>query len=93
MEELKRKRGRPCVGVSRKRGYRVTLSDEEFDSIGRLSRITGKTKADIFREAYTLYEKVELAKRSGAGISDGDDGVYDDFYEDWDDSEDEDEMN
>lgn len=82
MEDFKRRRGRPGGDISRDRAYRVTLSEDEFGRLGRLSRITGKTKADIFREAYGLYEKVEMSKRPVRTRD------VDDYVPDFDDHED-----
>lgn len=90
MRDIGKKRGRPCGEISRKRNCRVALSDEEFDSVERLSRITGKTKADIFREAVQLLAKVEMSKRplmntysDDLEVLDDYDDVYDDFYEEY----------
>lgn len=58
----KRKRGRPAGEITRKRNCRVSLSDDEFDRVDRLGEVIGKTKADIFREAYKIYENLELSK-------------------------------
>jgi hypothetical protein len=87
LEDFKRRRGRPGGEISRGKGYLVTLSDDEFERLGRLSRITGKTKAAIFREAYDLYEKTEMAKRPIFTRS-ADDYVpdfdeYEDEHDDW----------
>ena len=63
MEVEKKKRGRPAGEVRRGRNCRVALSDTEFDDIDNLSKVTGKTKADIFREALKIYKNLELVKR------------------------------
>lgn len=50
MEENKRKRGRPCKNVSKIRQYKIRMTEDEFEELARLSRITGKSKADIIRD-------------------------------------------
>lgn len=67
----KRKRGRPGGEIIRNKNYRLSFSDDEYDRAENLCRLTGKTKAQIFREAFRIYENLELTK-----ISDED---YDDF--------------
>ena len=75
----KRKRGRPGGDVIRTKNYRLSFSDDEYDRAENLSRLTGKTKAQIFREAFRIYENLELAKIPDAGYDDFD-SCDDDFY-------------
>lgn len=81
--ETKKKRGRPAGNISRQKQYRITFSNDESDDVDYLCKITGKTKADIFREAIKIYKNLEMAKQP-----DEDEGEfydeYDDFDEDYD---------
>lgn len=78
-QEIKRKRGRPAGNVLRRKQYRLTFSDDEFDRVESLSKITGKTKADIFREAFKFYENFELMKLPDKTEDFDEEEFYDDF--------------
>ena len=75
----KRKRGRPKKDGSNRNQYRLRMSDNMADRLDNLSRITGKSRADIFREAFNIYENLEKMKLEG----DGEFEYYDDFDEDY----------
>ena len=76
MSDYRRKRrGRPLKEGSLKKPYRLMMSDDMDTRLNNLSKMTGKSKADIFREAFNIYENLELA-RSGGGDMD----VYEEEY-------------
>lgn len=60
--EEKRKRGRPAGSIARGRNYRLSFSEDEYNRVDNLSKLTGRTKAEIFREAFKIYENLELSK-------------------------------
>ena len=63
MSEIgKRKRGRPKKDSSNCIPYRLRMSDDMKSRLDNLSRITGKTRADIFREAFNIYENLQKTK-------------------------------
>ena len=69
MSDYRRKRrGRPKENSSLKKQYRLRMSDEFADRLENLSKMTGKTKVDIFREAFNIYENLELARRGNGEI-------------------------
>lgn len=80
MSEIeKRKRGRPKKDGSNCNQYRLRMSDDMAMRLNNLSQMTGKSRADIFREAFNIYENLEKIK-----LDDGDsDDYYDDFDEDY----------
>lgn len=84
IQESKRKRGRPAGSISRQKQYRLTFSDEESDDVDYLCRITGKTKADIFREAIKMYKNLQVARLPDEleeeTFYDEDDYFDEDFY-------------
>lgn len=45
------KRGRPCTDDARKNQYRLRMTDDELDMLDYIVEKTGKTKAEILREA------------------------------------------
>lgn len=49
-DEIKRKRGRPGVEGSRKKQYRLMMSDEEFAKLEEISEALGKSKASVIRQ-------------------------------------------
>lgn len=49
-EEIKRKRGRPAVDGSRKRQYRLMMTEEEFVKLEEISKNLGKSKASVIRQ-------------------------------------------
>lgn len=87
----KRKRGRPKTGGDiRKRQYRIVMTDDEFDRFGRLSRVSGKSKADFLRDAMEVAMKRvedEMAAKF-AHLNRGDDedyGYFEEYEEEFDD--------
>ena len=82
----KRKRGRPAGDIIRNRNCRVSLSNDEFEHIDSLVRITGKTKSDIFREAFKMYENYQRSI-----LPDEDEEIYEYDYEEGDFEEENDE--
>lgn len=79
MNNANRKRGRPCVPGSMHNQYRLMMTDDMTARLGELSRLTGKSKANIFREAFNMYENLERSRLP--------DVEYDDFYDDFEDEE------
>ena len=62
MDEIKRKRGRPREEGSMQNQYRLRMDDNMSRRLDDLSRDIGKSKADIFREAFRMYENYERSK-------------------------------
>ena len=85
-DNLKRKRGRPRINRTPKRPYRLMIDDDMYDRLGNLSKTIDKSMADIFREAFNMYENLKLTQLSNNHYDD----FYDDFYDEDDDFEDED---
>ena len=58
-KKKKKKVGRPKMDDSERKskGYRIRLTKEEFDSLEKMSKITGLNKSDIIREALKSFEK------------------------------------
>lgn len=90
-EEIKRKRGRPKTGGDvRKRQYRIVMTDDEFDRFGRLSRVSGKSKADFLRDAMEVAMKRvedEMSAKFAYLNRDSDDdyGYFEEYEEDFED--------
>lgn len=61
-EKPTKRRGRPKKGSSNCIPYRLRMSDDMKNRLDNLSRITGKTRADIFREAFNIYENLQKTK-------------------------------
>ena len=81
MSEIeKRKRGRPKEGDSNRKQYRLRMSEDMTVRLNNLSQMTGKSRADIFREAFNIYENLEKMKLDDSNS----DEYYDDFDEDFD---------
>lgn len=74
----KRKRGRPVGKEGGKRGvFHMRMSDDMNERLASLEELTGLSKADIFREAFNIYEnykKVQLSR-------DEDDEDYEEYDE------------
>ena len=63
MSEIeKRKRGRPKKDDSNRKQYRLRMSDDMIIRLNNLSQMTGKSRADIFREAFNIYENLQKSK-------------------------------
>ena len=63
MSEIeKRKRGRPKKDDSNRKQYRLRMSDDMIVRLKNLSQMTGKSRADIFREAFNIYENLQKSK-------------------------------
>lgn len=81
MSEIeKRKRGRPKENYSNRKQYRLRMSEDMAVRLNNLSQMTGKSRADIFREAFNIYENLEKMKLDDSNS----DEYYDDFDEDFD---------
>lgn len=79
-EFRKRKRGRPRNSNSNYVQYRLRMSGDMKERLDGLSRMTGKSRADIFREAFNIYENLEKMKLD----DESDTTCYDDFEGDLD---------
>lgn len=57
-KKKKKKVGRPKMDDSERKskGYRIRLTKEEFDSLEKMSKITGLNKSDIIREALRKFD-------------------------------------
>lgn len=90
-EEIKRKRGRPKTGeVLRNKQYRLLMTEEEFDELGRLSRVTGMNKADLLRDAIgVIRDRVEAERAEKFAYlrrdSDDDYGYFEEYEEEFND--------
>ena len=76
-DEIKRKRGRPKKRDSMRDRFQMFLSPDMSQRLDELSKMTGMTRADIFREAFDGYEKMKRIQ------CDQVDNVSD-FYEEYD---------
>lgn len=74
-EKPTKRRGRPTVEGSMHVQYRLMMSDDMAGRLENLSQITGKSRADIFREAFNIYENLEKMKRG----DDSDEVYFDEF--------------
>ena len=81
----KKRRGRPEKDGALRSQYRLRMSDDMVERLDNLTRITGKSRADIFREAFNIYENMEKVKRD----NDSEDMYFDEF-DDFDDDFDDD---
>lgn len=76
----KKRRGRPEKDGALRSQYRLRMSDDMVERLDNLTRITGKSRADIFREAFNIYENLEKTKREDADLDIEE--VYDEDFED-----------
>lgn len=58
MKENKRKRGRPVQEVTKDRGFRIRMSDDELAELDRLSKKTGISKTDLIRKSLSVFASV-----------------------------------
>lgn len=72
-------RGRPRKEGAMRDSYRLVMDKDMVRRLDNLSRLTGMTKADIFREAFNGYEKLKSFQ-----FKSDDEGSMDDFYDDFD---------
>ena len=80
MSEKHTKRlGRPKKDGSNCNQYRLRMSEDMADRLENLSQVTGKSRADIFREAFNIYENLEKMKRG----EDSDEVYFDEFDENY----------
>lgn len=84
-EKSAKRRGRPKEEGSNRNQYRLRMSDNMVKRLNNLSQMTGKSRADIFREAFNIYENMEKVKRD----NDSEDMYFDEF-DDFDDDVDDD---
>ena len=75
-ENDKKRRGRPREKGSMHTQYRLMMSDDMARRLDNLSQMTGKSRADIFREAFNIYENLEKTKHE--------DEYFDDFDNNFD---------
>lgn len=61
-EKITKRRGRPKKDGSNCNQYRLRMSEDMADRLNNLSQMTGKSRADIFREAFNIYENLEKMK-------------------------------
>lgn len=90
--EFKRKRGRPCEDSSMRNQYRLMMDDDMKNRLDDMSRISGKTRAEILREAFYSYERnisYDNTVNLGTSKVTENDG-YEYFYYDYEDECDED---
>ena len=85
--DMKRKRGRPKSEKSMRNQFHMSMSSEMVNRLNNLSKITGMTRADIFREAFDGYEKLKLIQsiRGDSVSEDEDEYEYCDEYDDFED--------
>ena len=86
-ENDKKRRGRPREKGSMHTQYRLMMSDDMARRLDNLSQMTGKSRADIFREAFNIYENLEKTKHEDADLDVEEiyfDEDEDDFNEDFD---------
>lgn len=86
MEEVNKKRGRPAGSNSRKKQFRLLMTEEEFKNLDRLSRLSGKSKADVVREGLGYVDSIssvryESRKDSAEEFDMNFDGYFDDDFE------------
>lgn len=78
-ETEKRKRGRPKEQGSMHNQYRLMMSDDMTVRLDNLSQMMGKSRADIFREAFNMYENLQKTKLPDEDFEDFDYENEDDF--------------
>lgn len=86
-DNMKRKRGRPKSEKSMRNQFHMSMSSEMVNRLNNLSKITGMTRADIFREAFDGYEKLKLIQSIRGNSVDNDDDGYE-YYDEYDDFDD-----
>lgn len=79
-ETDKKRRGRPRENDALRSQYRLRMSDDMAERLDNLTRITGKSRADIFREAFNIYENLEKTKHGDADLDVEE--LYDEDFED-----------
>ena len=52
------KRGRPNVASKKNRTARVNLDDDSYEELSYLSEKSGRSRADILREAFNYYKNL-----------------------------------
>lgn len=92
MDGTKKKRGRPKQEGSRKRQYRLLMTDEEFDELTKLSKITNKSKSDYVRESLRMMKNLVEATNDVPENDEYDENYYEKYYEDGHDDVDDDEI-
>ena len=50
------KRGRPNVASKKNRTARVNFDDDSYEELSYLSEKSGRSRADILREAFEIYD-------------------------------------
>ena len=78
-EKSTKRRGRPKEEGSNRNQYRLRMSDDMANRLDNLSQMTGKSRADIFREAFNIYENLEKMKHG----DDSDEMYFDEFDDDF----------
>lgn len=92
MSETKKKRGRPKEEGARRRQYRLLMTDEEFDELTKLSKLTNKSKSDYVRESLRMMKNLVEATNDISKDDDYDENYYEEYYEEDYDDVDEDEI-
>lgn len=85
MNDNKRRRGRPVTEKALNDQYRLRMSNDMSRRLNDLTQITGMSKADIFREAFDMYEKIKLFQHSNDDSTD----EYEEYFDYFEDEEDE----
>lgn len=55
-----KKRGRPSKENTKRAGYHIRLSDEEFQMVKAMCNQTGKTKSEIIRNSIKICYNLKL---------------------------------
>lgn len=67
---IKRKRGRPRKNESMQERFIMYMTDDMSRRLNDLHSLTGLNKADIFREAFDMYEKLKLIQNKNDDADD-----------------------
>lgn len=81
MSDIKRRRGRPTKDGSLHERFTMRMDDDMTRRLDYLSRMTGMSRADIFREAFDGYEKLKLFQHSSSESGDEYEEYFDYFDE------------
>lgn len=81
MEENKRKRGRPKKEGSLHNEFKMRMDDDMTMRLANLSELTGMSRADIIREAFTSYERLKMFQYTYRENTDAYNNSYDDIYD------------
>lgn len=85
MSDNKRRRGRPAKDGSLRERFIMRMDNDMARRLDDLSRMTGMSRADIFREAFDGYEKLKLFQHSSSESED----EYEEYFDYFDEEDDE----